>query len=788
MEMDGIFVYINIVNGKISGAEYQLDCAYAMSYLKKKSIKTIQYINKNISTFNCIVNDLNEYNSNYYFFYINEYNYYISLELINSLKQKKKNINVIVFGPVSEFISRTMWESIHADYFIIENSFDAFEKILSDICVDDINGIAYRNVNELIFTKKSESDIVLDEISGIYSSGLIPYEEVTNIGMLTSKGCYGNCYFCSYHTSQRFCSHSIDYIINELDYLHFMTNASKLRISFFDDCFSLSSKRTNEICDALLNKKYNMDFWCCTRADLLNEELIKKMSICNFKNIVIGMETASADLLATVGKVKVGENAEEYLKKIENCLITGRKTGLDPYLSIMLGLEGQHEKDIKETVEWLKRNKAENRVSVCYLTCFPNSRIAKKIDCSDVYKKNDVLGLPFRTYFSQFDIIKVYKYLRKNNVLYPELIENNENNFENRIKIIECFSGIYSNNELYKGIDTFLCNENVPQEWVNFIGDNIKISGNLIIRTDKIRLSSKNLYTDDRKRLKYPIKNYSVALEKFVSKGKYIPKISFVSNGNPMNFIIDEVYREKNISIKKRKFETEDLKEICEKSNIMHKEHYILLADIKKGLIKNSCRFCGNCSIAYSPRFMLQDNHLLMCMENKAELKITKKSFCISSLFKKRDDIIKQRNCNECVAKEKCSKCIALSEDISVSSYCHSVRNYRYLPEYISIVAFFYKCITNLEEYDDNDKINVFLPEYEEGVFSNCVAIEFDSNAGLLNLAENLFFPCSMFEIEYIKIGLKENFVGINSLTKEQKIFYEKLNRYGIINIIKYRG
>lgn len=57
---DVVLVYLNIVNGYFTGAEYQLDCGYIGSYLIKNGKRVCQYVNKNLSSVKNLIFDLEE--------------------------------------------------------------------------------------------------------------------------------------------------------------------------------------------------------------------------------------------------------------------------------------------------------------------------------------------------------------------------------------------------------------------------------------------------------------------------------------------------------------------------------------------------------------------------------------------------------------------------------------------------------------------------------------------------------------------------------------------------------
>lgn len=791
MNIDAVFIYINVVNGVVSGAEYQLECAYVRSFLKKRGINSVQYVNKNLSRIVQLVQVLSEYICENYIIYINEYNYYISQIIINKLKDKKKYSKISVFGPMVNYMSREMVFNENIDCYITGSPYEAIFQIINGESYRNISNISFQNEHSIIHNLQCYKEENMDDLGGIYSSGIVPYEEAGNVGLLTSRGCYGKCVFCSYSKKFFGKAHSEEFIINELDYIDAMTNHSPIFLSFFDDCFSINTDRTMQLCREIEKRKYNMQFWACTRADLLNEELIKKMAQCNFKNIVIGFETASASLLEKSGKLVCEKNADKYIKKIEENFSLGMSYGLNPILTMLLGLPGETEKDINTTLNWIKRINAKDRISVCYLTCFPNSILFEHSESYGIKKEKGVATLPYKTYFDNYDMKKVYKKLKNSSILNDTSVELYENTYKLGLQFADVFSGVYSLTKVEKGMSAIFVNDIIEDGMIDFISDNISINGFLVVMRDSLSLKNDKLYTDDRKRLRLPIREYEEIEKKFVDHQKYIGHIVLASKGNPIRVIYDSCYSDvKNVLLYRELNTRESIETLVNNVNRMVNEHFILFKDVKQGIIKNSCRFCGRCTASTNSRAIVSKNGLELCNEKNSVIMplIRERKKLLHEIQKEREKFVEEQKCIICEAYKRCARCISLPVGIDREAYCKLIQENRYLGEYLSIITFMNKIIKNVDQYSDEVKIYTYLPNSENVIMAGTVALEFDLQLMILRLDTLTYLSSSLIEKNYILTGMKTEKNNYHTLNATEKKFFEKLNAKSIIMLEKLEG
>lgn len=201
----------------------------------------------------------------------------------------------------------------------------------------------------------------------IYSKSVKVYKKIRWGFLLTSRGCPFNCKFCSSNIRNSqgkfFRAMSAGRIYRELDY---MINKLKINaVSFEDDIFTMNRKRVVDLCNKIIQKKLKFSWVVSTRADCLDEELIKLMKRAGCDGMAIGVESGSNRILKSMGK---GEKAEE----IKNKLLLLRKIGIAVTANVIVGYPGETELDFRKTMRLLKESKVV-LVHAHYLTLYPDT-------------------------------------------------------------------------------------------------------------------------------------------------------------------------------------------------------------------------------------------------------------------------------------------------------------------------------------------------------------------------------------------------------------------------------
>lgn len=702
---DLVISYINFNNGYLSGAEHQLDCGYIGSYLIKNNAGVHQYINKDPNSYAVMIDELKAFSCTNYLFYVNEYNYYLTKVIVNKLKQAKPRARLLLAGPSAEHIGLKLMKDINADACITaEAPFTLLDILKKNRLTKDINNLIYKEDSQIIVTAKRLYDYSLDDLGFPYSSGYIPVFEIQNTGMMTSSGCYGNCLFCSYNKQggEQFRLHSIDSVINEIEYINRHIRGADIYLNFLDDCFSGSAERTMKLCEALLNKGLKYRYWCCTRADLLTGELIELMAKCNFKEIVIGLETASPKTLSTLGKIRKGDTPEAYIRNLTKVFELCREKGISPFISANFGLPNEDYEDALATVEFIKAHNARGNASICYMTAFPGSLVFDRSGEYMVEKKEPPTKLPYRTYYKPY-IFNIQDRLKRENIINLDTYEKSV-----RANAVEFFSGISESPWGSMSIKNILLYE-INDQNLSFVDANIALNGNLLMYKEGLHTKKNSFYCDNRKQLKIDIREYNENLEAAYNADRFIPNQIFYRLINGEAYIQNNDIVTGNINrIKIRSMRSkEDYYNLSKEANLFNTEKIIAARAVKQGIIENGCRLTGTCALKGLDRVTLREGVVLGCGEGSiigtVHDSYEKLAMYINACISNKE---KSRDCNLCGSCGKCSVCLFVPSCFTDEEFCAFIKQNQYMGDYIRFINY-YHTMEDYRQLEDSDRLRI---------------------------------------------------------------------------------
>jgi len=191
--------------------------------------------------------------------------------------------------------------------------------------------------------------------------------------VVTSRGCPSNCNFCSSSSffGRRWRVRSPDLVVEELEELHNTYGFGA--VAFVDDNFTLSPERVVAISEGIIRKGLDMWWWNFSRAENIvkNEEMLKVMKRAGSKTIYIGVESASPQTLAELGKRM---DLNTVIKAMEML----KRHGFEIFASYILGSPRDRAKDIHETIRFAKRLDT-NVAQFSILTPYPGTALYEEL-------------------------------------------------------------------------------------------------------------------------------------------------------------------------------------------------------------------------------------------------------------------------------------------------------------------------------------------------------------------------------------------------------------------------
>lgn len=282
------------------------------------------------------------------------------LNVVEEITHCKANgCRVIVGGPdVPEYAERYIDHGV--DVAVIGEGEATMEELLPAMIknkpLEGIAGIAFRNGDGSIIRTPPRPLIQdLDTLPvpdrdaidiGRYIGTWREHHGMGSVSLICARGCPFTCTWCSRSvfgdTHRR---RSVKNVVDEIEMLT-LRYAPEL-LWFADDVFTINHKWLRQFADEIKRREIRIRFECITRADRLNEEVLRTMAEIGAYRIWFGSESGSQRILdAMQRRVSVEE--------IRHMTHLARQVGIQTGLFVMLGYPGEEIADIEETVEHLK--------------------------------------------------------------------------------------------------------------------------------------------------------------------------------------------------------------------------------------------------------------------------------------------------------------------------------------------------------------------------------------------------------------------------------------------------
>lgn len=304
-------------------------------------------------------------------FYTMSNSYYLTIKLSKILKEKKSKIKIIFGGPQATLTSD---DTLKICPWIDAIGLGEGEKSISNIIYNLVNNIEFTNEHGVAYIKNNI--IIKNQVPLIKDLDNLPkYDYSLLEGTLDEKmqldvgrGCPFGCKYCSTKTfwKRNFRLKSSDRIIDEIIYVKEKFNITDF--IFEHDLFTVNKNKVLEFCNKLTKKNINITWGCSSRADTLDEELIRTMKNAGCKGIYLGIETGSEKIQKIVNK-------NLNLKKIITSIILLKKYNIEVTTSFMYGFPEESEDDINLTLDLIYKLRLLNvdTIQLHLFTVFPGT-------------------------------------------------------------------------------------------------------------------------------------------------------------------------------------------------------------------------------------------------------------------------------------------------------------------------------------------------------------------------------------------------------------------------------
>jgi radical SAM superfamily enzyme YgiQ (UPF0313 family) len=239
-----------------------------------------------------------------------------------------------------------------------------------------IEGITFRNNGETVRTPTRPYIHNLDELP----RPAYKYFSLENyrlfgrkmLPIMTSRGCPSQCSFCTTARmfGKAFRARSPKSIVDELEWLRDEHGADAF--SFYDDTFTLNTKRAVAICEEIKNRKIGLPWDCQTRVSRVSTELLATMRDANCQQVFFGVESGCQKILDAVNK---GTTVEQNHRAIK----MAKDAGLFVAISVIIGYPGETRDMLIQTIDLVKKAEPDD-VYICVATPYPGTELRRLVE------------------------------------------------------------------------------------------------------------------------------------------------------------------------------------------------------------------------------------------------------------------------------------------------------------------------------------------------------------------------------------------------------------------------
>lgn len=348
-------------------------------------------------------------------------------KLIKVIRAIDNAIKIVLGGPHPTLMAHQVVTHFRPDAVVIGEGEETMLELVraweDQGDIHNVNGIAYMNNDEIVFTSPRARikdldglpfpayHLVDDDYSGwVLLKSIFSVRGIDQVpkyaSITTSRGCVGKCGYCSSPLvwKKMWTYRSAKSVVDEMEMLNRQYGVEFIIMT--DDIFTVNQKRVMSICEEILRRELKILWGFETAVKFVSSDLLRLAKQAGCFCVLYGVESASERVLANISK---GIKEEEVI----NAFRMTKDAGIVSGAFLIAGSPGESEESINQTINLLRKIEPELILpQITMITpCTKIFEMAKEKGCID--ESYWLTDLPFPYYTCEKNFKTLLRWFRK---------------------------------------------------------------------------------------------------------------------------------------------------------------------------------------------------------------------------------------------------------------------------------------------------------------------------------------------------------------------------------------
>lgn len=310
-----------------------------------------------------------------------------AIEIANCVKAENP-LTIVVIGGAHvnawhDYVSRSYPFSVDVSVYGEgeDTAVELWDRFSKGVSIKDVLGISYPDRGHVV--TNPPRDLIKDiNVLPLPARHLFPMKkyptELQSVADVmpiysvnTSRGCPFSCKFCSSNIvfGRKYRARNPESIVDEIEFL--VSTYGAKGVYFREDLFTTSKIRVMKICEEIVRRGLDLRWFCESRVDTVDEELLCAMRDAGCGGVWFGVEKGTQYMLDYINK-------QVTIAQIETAFSLCKKVGIKTGASFMIGIPGETWHQMDMTVEFAKKLKADSSW-FCIFVAYPTSELYEQV-------------------------------------------------------------------------------------------------------------------------------------------------------------------------------------------------------------------------------------------------------------------------------------------------------------------------------------------------------------------------------------------------------------------------